>query len=62
MADILNLRQARKNKERAEKEARAVTNRAIHGQSRAEKLKLDAERQTADRKLDLHKRDRQTES
>ena len=62
MADILNLRQARKSKARAEKEARAAANRSVHGQSRAEKLKLDAERQKADRQLDLHKRDRQTES
>ena len=62
MADILNLRQARKSKTRAEKEARASTNRAVHGQSRAEKLKLAAEKQNADRQLDLHKRDRQTES
>jgi hypothetical protein len=37
MADIVNLRQARKNKARDEKERVAEQNRALHGRTRAEK-------------------------
>jgi hypothetical protein len=42
MAEIVNLRQARKQKLRAEKERVAERNRAIHGRSKAEKAR-DAE-------------------
>ncbi len=37
MADIVNLRQARKQKARAEKERVAGQNRALHGRAKAEK-------------------------
>jgi hypothetical protein len=37
MADIVNLRQARKRKARLEKERTASQNRALHGRSKAEK-------------------------
>ena len=37
MGEIVNLRQARKQKARAEKETRAGENRALHGRSKAEK-------------------------
>jgi Domain of unknown function (DUF4169) len=37
MADLINLRQARKDKARAEKEAAAKANRAAHGRTKAEK-------------------------
>lgn len=37
MADIVNLRQARKQKARAEKERLAEQNRALHGRSRTER-------------------------
>lgn len=37
MADIVNLRQARKQKARAEKERLAEQNRALHGRSKAER-------------------------
>lgn len=37
MADILNLRQARKQKARDEKLRAAEQNRALHGRSKAEK-------------------------
>ncbi|MFD2055616.1 DUF4169 family protein [Mesorhizobium calcicola] len=37
MADIVNLRQARKQKARADKEQMASRNRALHGRSKAEK-------------------------
>ncbi|TPL90669.1 DUF4169 family protein [Mesorhizobium sp. B2-3-13] len=37
MADIVNLRQLRKQKARAEKEQMASQNRALHGRTKAEK-------------------------
>ncbi len=37
MADIVNLRQARKRKARAEKERVAEQNRALHGRSKADR-------------------------
>ena len=37
MGEIVNLRQARKQKARAEKERQAGENRALHGRSKAEK-------------------------
>ena len=62
MADILNLRQARKAKARAEGDRLAAENRAVHGLSRPEKQRLAAEKRNADRRLDNHKRDKETES
>ncbi|MET0529456.1 MAG: DUF4169 family protein [Microvirga sp.] len=57
MAEIINLRQARKNKARADKEARADQNRATFGRTKAEKDLTKAERGMAERRLDAHKRD-----
>jgi hypothetical protein len=39
MADIVNLRQARKQKTRLEKEHEASRNRALHGRTKAEKAR-----------------------
>ena len=57
MAEIINLRNARKQKARAAKEAQAEQNRALFGRPKAEKLKQSAEKSLADRKIDGHKRD-----
>ncbi len=57
MAEIINLRQARKNKARADKEARADQNRITFGRTKAEKDLTKAERVLAQRRLDSHKRD-----
>jgi hypothetical protein len=57
MAEIINLRQARKQKARAEKEARADQNRIAFGRTKAEKELTKAERDMAQRRLDSHKRD-----
>lgn len=57
MAEIVNLRQARKAKVRAEKEQAAEANRAKFGRTKAER---DRERKLSDkqdRDLDSHKRD-----
>jgi hypothetical protein len=57
MAEIINLRQARKQKARAEKEARADANRIAFGRTRAEKNLTKAEQDLAKSRLDSHKRD-----
>lgn len=57
MAEIINLRQARKNKARASKEARAEQNRLTFGRTKAEKDLTKAEREMEQRRLDAHKRD-----
>jgi hypothetical protein len=55
MAEIVNLRLARKRKARAEHDAAAIENRALHGRTKAEKQveKVDRERQAA--ALDGHR-------
>ncbi len=57
MADIVNLRQARKQKARAEKTAQAEQNRILFGRTKAEKLKQSAEKTFAERFIDGHKRE-----
>ena len=57
MADIVNLRQARKQKSRQAKDRAAEESRLLHGRSKAEKLR---ERQAAEKSrayLDAHLRD-----
>ncbi len=56
MSDIVNLKRARKAKERAEAEAKAQANRVAHGRTKTEKKLTKAEQQAAQRKLDGHKR------
>ncbi|WP_083982747.1 DUF4169 family protein [Devosia soli] len=57
MAEIINLRSARKAKARTEKEAAAEANRIKFGRTKAEKQKSAAEKLLADKKLDSHKRE-----
>ncbi|MBB4039318.1 hypothetical protein GGR34_000953 [Microvirga flocculans] len=57
MAEIVNLRQARKQKARAEKEARAEQNRISFGRTKAEKKLTKAEQDLAQGRLDAHRRD-----
>jgi Domain of unknown function (DUF4169) len=57
MAEIVNLRQARKQKARAEKEARAADNRIRFGRPKAEKELTKARRDLAEARLGSHKRD-----
>ncbi|MEW5962965.1 MAG: DUF4169 family protein [Pseudomonadota bacterium] len=51
-ADIINLRQARKAKARADKEAKADANRRKHGRTKAERLAEEDARRRAERRLD----------
>jgi hypothetical protein len=57
MAEIINLRRARKKKVRAEKEAGATENRARFGRPGRERMSSEATRELQDRKLDAHRRD-----
>ena len=57
MADIINLNQARKQRARAGKSAKAEENRARFGRTKAEKALDRAETAKIDRLLDDSKRD-----
>ena len=57
MAEIINLRKARKARTRAEKEAVAAENRVAFGRTKAEKQRAEAEQRLAARKLEAHRRD-----
>lgn len=57
MAEVVNLRMARKRKERAEAEAKAASNRALHGQTKAEKNRQRAEQARLDRTVEGARRE-----
>lgn len=58
MAEIVNLRMARKRKERGERERLAAENRVRHGMSKAERLAAKKQAQRSTTVLDGHVRDR----
>lgn len=55
MAEIINLKRARKQKARQEAEAQAEQNRISFGRSKAERRLSEAERDKASRLLDGHR-------
>lgn len=55
MSEIINLRQARKAKARAEAEARASENRVAFGRSKAERLATGKRNAAEQRKLEAHR-------
>lgn len=55
MGEVVNLRQARKAKARAEKEVVAEANRHKFGRTKSEKLKDAAEKARAEKHIDAHK-------
>jgi hypothetical protein len=57
MAEIVNLRQARKARARSEKDDAAAANRAKFGRTKAEKQAEAAKAALAAKALDGHKRD-----
>lgn len=59
MSEIINLRRARKTKDRAAKEAAADANRLTHGRTKQEKKLTKAQREAEQSRLDAHKRVRQ---
>mgnify|MGYP004545886671 CR=1 FL=1 len=52
MAEIINLRLARKARARVEAEAQAAANRVLHGRIRQEKLAARLDRERQQRSLD----------
>jgi hypothetical protein len=57
MGDLINLRQARKRRRRERDAASAAENRASFGMTKAERRKVEAEREKATRSLDAHLRE-----
>lgn len=57
MGEIINLKQARKARDKAEAKATAAANRAAHGRTKGEKTAADAERARIQRLLDQSKRE-----
>jgi hypothetical protein len=57
MADIINLRRARKDKTRADKQLVAAENRLKFGQPKSGRKLQTALRQQSEKNLDAHKRD-----
>ena len=55
MADIINLRQARKQKQRADKDQQAAENRAKHGRTKGEKQREAADADRVRRQVDQSK-------
>ncbi|TLP48459.1 DUF4169 family protein [Cohaesibacter sp. CAU 1516] len=55
MTEIINLRQARKARNRQEKEKQAEANRALFGRTKGQKAKDKAEADKLNRHLDGHK-------
>ena len=58
MGEIVNLRQVRKQKARAEKEKLAGENRALHGRSKAEKTRDRLTADKAEKFVAGHRRER----
>ena len=55
MTEIVNLRRARKQKNRELKETEAAQNRAVFGRSKAEKRLIKSERALAEAQLDARR-------
>ena len=57
MADIVNLRQARKARKRVEQERAAEENRRAFGRTKAERQLQKTERERAARAIEAHRRE-----
>ncbi|WID97731.1 DUF4169 family protein [Bosea vestrisii] len=55
MAEIVNLRRARKARDRASAEAQAAQNRIEFGRTKAERKLTEAEKAQAERRLEGHR-------
>ncbi|MGO4871847.1 MAG: DUF4169 family protein [Roseiarcus sp.] len=55
MGEIVNLRRARKRRERQSEEAAAAANRAAFGAPKAAKREAQAKRELAERRLEGHR-------
>ena len=59
MAEIVNLRLARKARQREEAQVQAAQNRAKFGQTRAERTKAHSEADRAHKAIEAHRREDQ---
>lgn len=57
MAEVVNLRRARKERAKREKEAQAQENRLAFGRTKAERELTDAQKRLEAAQLDAHKRE-----
>ena len=57
MAELVNLRRARKERAKREKEAQAQENRIAFGRTKAERELTDAQKRLEAAKLDAHQRE-----
>ncbi len=57
MSSVVNLRVARKQKVRADKERLAAENRTLHGRTKAEKRRDELEAQRSAALVEAHRRD-----
>lgn len=57
LAQIINLRTAKKHRARAEKEAQATQNRTLFGRSKSEKLQEALAKDRAEKHIEGHKRE-----
>jgi hypothetical protein len=55
LAEIVNLRRARKSRDRERLQAEAAQNRAVFGRSKAEKRLVESERTLAEASLDARR-------
>jgi hypothetical protein len=55
VGDVLNLRRARKSRDRKRKEAEAAENRIAFGLTKAERRRIDSDRDKVERDLEGHK-------
>jgi hypothetical protein len=62
MSEIVNLRRARKDRARREKEAQARENRVAFGGVKAQRALIEAQTRLKAAKLDAHKRERPDET
>jgi hypothetical protein len=58
MGDVVNLRRARKRREREQSQERAAENRVVFGLPKAERERIEAEREKSGRDLEAHRRER----
>ncbi len=57
MAEIINLKNARKQKARSDKDAKAEQNRILFGRTKAEREQQAAEKARAAKHIDGHRKD-----
>jgi len=57
LADVVNLRQARKAKARAENDKAAEANRRLHGMTKAERARAEDARDRLSRHVEGHRRE-----